>query len=518
MNNVFNREKEPWIRPWQMEKFDDLYNRDERFFSIIIKGLISWLNRNIVLYNKPINHFIFNTGSSYLYMESNGYEYNLNETTGEDMMYMQLPRCVMNIGDIAFPSEELTSPYARGNYERRTGNMLSGYNAEIRRLPIEISIDLRYYLSNFNETIVLLQELIDKIVFQQYYNVIYLGQVIQCSIEFPANVTPEINKIDMTSPEPNQRNIALGIKICTNYPLINTRTETPTDKIITSYGYQIDIELNNQDADIINKGEPINNDLDGYNEFVDNLNGDKPVTNPEIIDTLNEYHEKDSELQDIINEYDTNGDGVIDENDITESTTVSNEETIHDLINTYDTNGDGVIDENDIVTTENEDGTIESNENIINDLINEYDTNGDNVIDENDIVTTEIDSNEKTIKELLELYDTNGDGVIDGNDLLSEFDVNGDGIVDAEDLEIILDKIKYENNDPDPDLNGVNTDPVEDCHYRIDYKDLYVIIKLINSHGNISVDYDRLTNKIYTTNNETGEVKEIDMIKYKINK
>ena len=50
MNNVFNREREPWIRPWNQEKFDDLYNRDERFFSIVIKGLLSWLNRNIVLY------------------------------------------------------------------------------------------------------------------------------------------------------------------------------------------------------------------------------------------------------------------------------------------------------------------------------------------------------------------------------------------------------------------------------------------------------------------------------------
>ena len=89
------------------DKFDDLYNRDERFFSIVIKGLLSWLNRNIVLYNKSINHFIFNTGSSYLYMESNGYEFNLSETTGEDTMYMTLPRCLVEISDISFPMENV---------------------------------------------------------------------------------------------------------------------------------------------------------------------------------------------------------------------------------------------------------------------------------------------------------------------------------------------------------------------------------------------------------------------------
>ena len=49
MKTVFNRENEQWIRPWMTDKFDDLYNRDERFFSIVIKGLLSWLNRNIVL-------------------------------------------------------------------------------------------------------------------------------------------------------------------------------------------------------------------------------------------------------------------------------------------------------------------------------------------------------------------------------------------------------------------------------------------------------------------------------------
>ena len=35
-----------WLRPWNLEKFDDLYNRDERFFSILLKGTISYLNNN----------------------------------------------------------------------------------------------------------------------------------------------------------------------------------------------------------------------------------------------------------------------------------------------------------------------------------------------------------------------------------------------------------------------------------------------------------------------------------------
>ena len=304
MENVFNREKEQWIRPWMTDKFDDLYNRDERFFSIVIKGLLSWLNRNIVLYNKSINHFIFNTGSSYLYMESNGYEFNLSETTGEDTMYMTLPRCLVEISDISFPMEELTSPYARGNYERRNGNMLCGYNAEIRRLPIELDLNLKYYLSNFNETIILLQELIDKIIFQKYYKINYLGQVIQCSIEFPGNTTPEVNKIDMASPDPNQRNITLSIKICTNYPIINERTEIPTDKVIIAYGMDIDLYNHNYTSDKIERGSIMNNEIDNFNEFIDDIsNNDKELTELDNIENF-------------IKEYDTNNDGILDETDI----------------------------------------------------------------------------------------------------------------------------------------------------------------------------------------------------------
>ena len=440
MEKVFNREKEPWIRPWNQEKFDNLYNRDERFFSIIVKGLISWLNRNIVLYNQSINHFIFNTGSSYLYMESNGYEYNLSETTGEDTMYMKLPRCIIEIADLSFPMEELTSPYARGNYERQSGNQLQGYNAEIRRLPIELTINMKYYLSNFNETLILLQELVDKLIFQQYFSVIYLGQIINCSIEFPGSVNPEINKIDMSSPDPNQRNITLDVKICTNYPLINTRTEIPTDKVISQFGHKVDLKIENYTADKVTKGEILVNDVDQYNEFINQLNNNSSNTSNNDAEDINQMNQ-----------------------------IIKDQETINTIVNTYDTNGDGVIDENDI---------NESNENII--------------------------------RSIIEKYDKNNDGKIDKFELLNRFDFNKDGVIDADDLENILEKIKHEIYDSDLDL-------IESCHYRIDYKDLLTLIRLSNLvQNNMSIDYDNLTNRIYVTNLETGDVKDIDMNKYKI--
>ncbi len=429
MNNVFNREREPWLRPWNLEKFDDLYNRDERFFSLVIKGLLSWLNRNIVLYNKPINHFIFNTGSSYLYMESNGYEYTLSETSGEDTMYMTLPRCLIELSDINIPMEELSAPFSRGNYERRSGNQLQGFNAEMRRLPIELTVNMKYYLSNFNETIILLQELIDKLVFQRYYNITYLGKVIQCSIEFPANYNPEINKIDMSSPEPNQRNLTFDIKICANYPLIDVRTEIPTDKVIASFGHEIDLYLKGFNSDPVKKGNVINNEIDHYDNFVS--------------DDI-------QESEDIINaktKSDNNPDTPIDDNPDNPD------------------NPDTPIDDN----PDNPDTPID-------------DDNNPNIFDEDTNITLE---------ELIQKHDTNNDGLVNEIELIE-----------------MLDAIKYGKYDKQLDY-------VEGCHYQIDYEDIYNAIKLINKQKEVSANYDRFTNKIYVTNNETGDTKEIDIKKYK---
>ena len=113
----------------------------------------------------------------------------------------------------------------------------SGY-LTVLLLPTEFLIykgNFKYVLSNFNESIILLQELIEKILFQKYFKITYLGQIIQCSIELPDNFNIEINKIDMESTETNQKNINLSIIVKTNYPVINERSEIRADKIINTF-------------------------------------------------------------------------------------------------------------------------------------------------------------------------------------------------------------------------------------------------------------------------------------------
>lgn len=248
MENISSKPIDVWVRPWDVEKTDNIYDRDDRFFAILIKGFLSYLNTTMVLNGKPINHFIFNTGSSYLYLEKTGYEYSICETSGEDTIYMKMPRCIVSLGSITTITEELTAPYSRGTYERISSltNKIETFNADTRRLPLEVSATLQYVLSTTNESLILIQEILDKLVFQKYFNISYLGQRIMCSIEFPTDFKIEFNKIDLSSADAiNQKLISLDIKICTNYPLINVKTEISGNTVINSFNASLELEKNN---------------------------------------------------------------------------------------------------------------------------------------------------------------------------------------------------------------------------------------------------------------------------------
>ena len=48
----------------------------------------------------------------------------------------------------------------------------------------------------------------------------------------PQDFNVQINPIDMTSTDPRQRTIELSIKINSNYPLVDEKTEIPVDRVI----------------------------------------------------------------------------------------------------------------------------------------------------------------------------------------------------------------------------------------------------------------------------------------------
>lgn len=426
--NTVNRITNPWIRPWNTKKFNDLYNRDERFFSILLKGTIAFLNNHIKMYNKGINHFIFNTGSSYMYVESNGYEFSWNETSGEDTMYMELPRCVVELSNIDIPTEELSQPFARGNYERKDEDKIKGFNAEIQRLPIELSLDLHYVFSNFNEGIVVLQELFDQLIFQRYFNIVYLGQIIQCSIEFGTTFNIELNKIDLAAAESNVRNLNIPVKICSNYPIINERTEISTSQIISKFSGFITQQGRNSYINILIDGvESRSNDV-----YVDlslyDLNQDGQLNDSEI--TL---------IKEFIEKFDIDGDGEVTSYDINKIT----EEFYQNIYNIkYDVLNKGTLDMENLI--------------IIKKLFITLDINHDNIVNQ-----IEIDEIVKMINLFLK-YDMNHDLKIDYNDInqIIQYILEHENLVYTELYSSIIQFIKnnFEDNFANYIINILETD------------------------------------------------------------
>ena len=400
-NNTVNRKNKKWLRPWNVKQFNDLYNRDDRFFSVLIKGAIGFLNSHIKMYDKPINHFIFNTGSSYMFVESNGYEFSWNETSGEDSMYMELPRCVVELGNISIPQEELSQSFARGNYERKDEDTIKGYNAEIKRLPIEMNLSLHYTFSNFNESIVVLQELFDELVFQRYFSIAYLGQIVRCSIEFPNSTQLEIGKIDFSAAEIVQRNINLDVVICTNYPLINQKTEISSNQVISKFkGYL----------------QP-NNRADNIEILID---GVKSNTNDIYMD---------------LRKFDINKDNIINETEIS---------LIRDFIERFDVDEDYEVTSHDIALI---------TESFMNEEYNvHYDILNTGKLDINNLLT---------IKELFNILDLNHDERVNeleinqimNNILIAQkFDINGDLAIDYNDLKSIISYIEEHETEKWSDL------------------------------------------------------------------
>ena len=398
-NHTVNRKKKPWIHPWNTKQFNDLYNRDERFFSIVVKGVIAYLNNHIKLYDKPINHFIFNTGSSYMYVESNGYEFNWNETSGEDTMYMELPRCIIQLDSINIPQEELSQPYARGNYERKDGDQIKGFNAEIRRIPIELGINLNYVFSNFNEGLIMIQELINEFVFQRYFNITYLGQIIQCSIEFDSTYNIELNKIDLAAADTTQRNLPIKLTINTSYPVINERTEISNGNIIAKF-----------------VGFITGSRYDNIEIFIDGVKSQK------------------DDIYFDMRMYDFDGNNKIDDEEL---------DLIKEFINRFD------IDKDDEVTTKD-----------INTITEIFYNNTYNV-DFDILHKGNVDlQNLSIIKALFKILDINNDNIVNYFEideiiqnigLFKRFDVDNDLKVDYKDLESIIgyiqehDGLKYED-------------------------------------------------------------------------
>ena len=215
-------------------------NVQELFVSSIIKGLLYNLNRDIKIRNISVPHIILHTGDDRMWLEAKGYNASIEPLTisNENNIYSIIPKCIVNPSSIDLDINQLTSPYSTGvlQYEVKDGDLMGVYSlsGEFRRMPIKISVDLKYYTDSYNDMLELIQYIISNLTFIRTFNIVYMGQKIKCSYKIPENFGEEHTmEIDGAISENREHSLNISIEVESNVPIFNNKTIAPSSIVIT---------------------------------------------------------------------------------------------------------------------------------------------------------------------------------------------------------------------------------------------------------------------------------------------
>ena len=223
-------------------------NNQSLFFSIIVKGLMRKLQDDLTIRNIAIPHIILNTGNDLMYLELKGYDQSKEpyEITNEDYVYNIIPRCIVNPKGINLIPDQLTTPYSRGILQYENEDSINTYNAEFRRMPLTMSMEMTYFVDTYTDLLELTQKLISKLSFIQTYYVTYMGQSILCSYRIPESLEGDFSiTLDGAYSDNKSRKLSINIELETNFPIFNNRSIIQADNIIKKIDFDI------------NKGEEI---------------------------------------------------------------------------------------------------------------------------------------------------------------------------------------------------------------------------------------------------------------------
>lgn len=217
-------------------------NNQSLFFSVVIKGLLNKLYKDLKIRSVSIPHFILNTGDDTMYLQVKGQNQAIEplEISNEEYVYNQIPRCIVNPKGINLIPDQLTSPYSNGVFQYEGDNEVTTFNAEFRRMPFTMAFELKYILDSFNDVLDLTQQIISKLAFIQTYNITYMGQTIVCSYKIQEDIESEYDiNIDGNYNEDKHRKINMSITVESNFPIFNNRSVIQSDHFIKQNDFTI---------------------------------------------------------------------------------------------------------------------------------------------------------------------------------------------------------------------------------------------------------------------------------------
>jgi hypothetical protein len=215
-------------------------NVQDLFLSIVLKGLLLDLNNCIYVRKTPVPHMIIHTGDDRMYLEARGYNKSIEpgEVSNEkNTFYTITPRCVVNPAGIDLDVNQLTSPYSIGaiQYAVNEGDYSGIYmlRGEFRRIPIKLSVELKYFTDSYTDMLELIQYIISNLAFIRTFDVMYMGQKIKCSYKIPESFGEEHTmELDGAITDNRDHSLNLSIELESNIPIFNNRTITGPKTII----------------------------------------------------------------------------------------------------------------------------------------------------------------------------------------------------------------------------------------------------------------------------------------------
>ena len=234
-------------------------NNSSLFFADAIKAAILFLNDKIKVRDKRVPHFILNTGDDILFRELMGYSYSKTEITDENFVYNEIPRGIITVNDINTLPDQLTQPYVRGYFEVEDAGQVYEFSAETRRMPVQSTINIKYYLDSFTDCLALSQYLITTLCYVRTFQFDYMGNAVMCSLKFPDAFSADIPSSITFDSDSKYKSISIDLTLETNLPIFDTGTAIESDALIsTSISDVFDLPTSSQYATRVNSSRKTN--------------------------------------------------------------------------------------------------------------------------------------------------------------------------------------------------------------------------------------------------------------------
>ena len=224
-------------------------NIHQLFFSKLIKALMLHLTEQMTVRGEHVPHMIINTGDDTMWLLEKDYNFTKEpyENTNEQYVYNTVPRCIMDVGSLDTVPDQLTNPYSRGYFQYEHEGQIKTFSAEMRRMPVKVNIDLKYYVSSFTDMLELSQHVITKLAYIRTFKFVYMGQTIRASYKIPEAFDGEhLADMDGTTTENKNRIISMSLEVESTLPVYAEQTAVEAGNVIINPQQNIRMDNGNE--------------------------------------------------------------------------------------------------------------------------------------------------------------------------------------------------------------------------------------------------------------------------------